>query len=60
MPARIINLCDTISASEGASLSVEMKNWDAFMRLTIRDGRGNQYREDKGKSHRNRGMQRGA
>jgi hypothetical protein len=31
MPARIISLWLTTSASAGASLRVEMKNWEAFM-----------------------------
>jgi hypothetical protein len=30
-PARIISWWLMTSASEGASLSVEMKNWEAFM-----------------------------
>ncbi|MGC7532739.1 hypothetical protein ACPWML_27335, partial [Pandoraea pneumonica] len=37
-----------------------MKNWDAFIRLTIRDGAAMQSREDKGKSHRNQGIRRDA
>jgi hypothetical protein len=33
MPARIMSWWLTISASAGASLSVEMKNCEAFMRV---------------------------
>ena len=36
MPARIISLWLTTSASAGASLSVEMKNWEAFIGVAMR------------------------
>src|SRR5574343_442550 len=37
MPARIISLWLTTSASAGASLSVETKNWEAFMGAAMTD-----------------------